>query len=274
MKSLFGILTIIFVLCAVDAKAQNVNKNRPQDSGWNVTVGAGGLVSPTYMGDDEYKFMAVPDVRITYEDKFFASVQEGVGFNVMNTAHWKAGPLLRYDFGRDEDGDSIFRVGGDKADDLRGLGDVDGTVELGAFAEYTMQPLSAKIEILQGIGGHEGLIGSAEIKYNGRAQLQQNAIIYAFGPEIEFSDSNYHDAYFGVNANQSTASGLERYDADSGVLSYGIGASAIIPVTDEVSTVLFANYSHLGEEAANSSLVETRGSEHQGVAGLFVNYSF
>jgi outer membrane scaffolding protein for murein synthesis (MipA/OmpV family) len=47
-----------------------------------------------------------------------------------------------------------------------------------------------------------------------------------------------------------------------------------VPMTDKVSTILFANYSMLGDEAADSSLVEQRGSDNQGSLGVFVNYSF
>jgi outer membrane protein len=274
MKLLPILSAVSLVFYAANANAQENGRHGAQDAGWGVTAGAGVLVAPSYLGDDEYQFMAVPNVRVTYDDKFFASLREGAGYNYLINKNWRVGPLARYDFGRDEDGDSTFRIGGENSNDLRGLGDVDGTVELGGFVEYSMQPLSAKVELLQGVGGHEGLIGSAEIKYSGRAQLQQNAIMYAFGPEIEFADSNYHEAYFSVNASQSAASGLDQYDADGGILSYGIGASAIMPITDRVSTILFANYKKLGDEAAHSSLVEERGSEHQGTAGLFINYSF
>ena len=31
-----------------------------------------------------------------------------------------------------------------------------------------MRPVSAKIELLQGAGGHEGLIGKARISYGGK----------------------------------------------------------------------------------------------------------
>ena len=273
MKIFTMTLAVALISLTSIAKAQEPI-SADQQRGWNVSAGGGLIVAPTYMGDDEYQFMAVPNVRVTYDDKFFASIQEGAGYNVINNENWRIGPLARYDFGRDEDGDSALRIGGEDTDDLRGLGDVDGTAELGAFAEYKMQPLSAKLEILQGVGGHDGLRGNASLKYSARTQINQQAIMLAFGPEITFADSSYHDAYFGVDAGQSAASGLGQYDPEGGILSYGIGGSVIMPITERVSSVFFASYNRLGDEAANSSLVEERGSPHQGTAGIFINYSF
>lgn len=273
MKILFVMLVAVVMIFPFGAMAEDKSLIAAED-GWNISAGAGLLVSPSYLGDDEYQFMAVPNIRMTYADKFFASIQEGAGYNLINNKHWRVGPLVRYDFGRDEDGDNTFRVGGDDTNDLRGLGDVDGTVELGGFIEYKMQPVSAKVEILQGVGGHEGMSGSAGLKYNGRTQLKQKALMYSFGSEIKFADSNYHEAYFGVDVGQSVASGLAQYKPDAGILTYGVGASIIMPITDKVATVLFTNYNRLGDEAANSSLVEERGSANQGTAGLFINYSF
>tara|TARA_B100000085_G_scaffold282074_1_gene309912 strand:- start:711 stop:1538 length:828 start_codon:yes stop_codon:yes gene_type:complete len=275
VKFVFGVLTLLSCFIAVQAQAQTwqTGENHGGDQ-WDVSAGAGVLVAPSYFGDDAYQFMAVPDIRVSYGDTFFASMQDGAGYNIIHTAHWKVGPLLRYDFGRDEDGDSTFRIGGDKTDDLRGLGDVDGSLEIGAYVEYDMAPLNLKVELLQGMGGHEGLVGNASLKYKGRAQLHDKAILYAFGPEIDFADSSYHESYFGVNSRQSAASGLAEYDPGAGVLSYGIGSSAIVPLTDTISTIFFASYNHLGSEAAHSSLVEERGSKHQGAAGAFITYRF
>jgi MipA family protein len=216
----------------------------------------------------------LPNIRLAYEDKFFASVSEGIGYNIVNNDKWSIGPLARYDFGRDEDGASPFNVGGSDTNDLLGLGDVDGAVELGGFIEYKIRPFSAKIKVLKGTGGHEGTVSDLSIKYSGRSNLFNTAIMYNLGPNIKIADSNYHQSYFGVNSKQSRASGLARYDADAGILSYGLGGMAIIPMNKNISTVVFANYSKLGSESANSSLVQERGSDNQRTFGLFVNYSF
>ena len=141
-------------------------QGNPND-GWAFTIGTGMVASPSYFGDDDYKLSILPNLQIKYKDKFFSSVQEGIGYNLVNNKNWRLGPIARYNFGRAEDGKSAFQISGDTSE-LRGLGDVDGTIEVGGFIEYKMRPVSAKIELLQEAGGHEGLIGKARISYGGK----------------------------------------------------------------------------------------------------------
>lgn len=258
---------VLMIASVVPAHAQDA-----QD--WSFSVGAGALVTPTYQGDDAYQVLVVPDIRVTYKNRFFVSVREGARYNAVKTERWRAGPIAKIDFGRDDDGSSPFRVDGGDADDLRGLDTIDAAIELGGFVTYHANPIEVRAELRQAVGGHEGMVGNLSLDYKGKAQLMKQALIYSLGPEVRFADSNYHDAYFGVNATESSASGLAQYDADAGILSYDFGGSVIVPVTDQLSTVLFANYSYLGDEAAESSLVEERGSAHQGTAGVSVNYTF
>lgn len=271
MKKMLATLALATFLFPVAAAAQN---NGQPGSGWKYNVGAGLMVAPTYMGDNSYGLYALPSISITYEDKFFASIQDGVGYNYLVNENWRIGPVARYDFGRDEDGDSFFRIAGDDTDDLQGLGDVDGTFELGAFIEYKLDAWKVSADVLQGIGGHDGIRGSMEASYNGSANIYGQDLLYSFGPELQWAGANYHNAYFGVNGSQSTASGLSQYKADGGILAYGIGGSIIMPIGQNLSAVTFAKYNHLGDEAADSSLVSERGSAHQGIFGTFITYGF
>ncbi|MEM9438925.1 MAG: MipA/OmpV family protein [Pseudomonadota bacterium] len=241
--------------------------------GWGVSVSAGTILAPTYLGDDAYQLSAFPNIRVTYADRFFASL-EGIGYNVINDEGWRIGPIVKYNFGRDEDGDNPLAIAGDDTDDLDGLGDVDGTIEGGAFVEYEFEPFTAKVELRQGVNGHEGFIGNAEIEYGGSFSFADQMVIYSIGPQFTVVDNNYNDTFFGVDAGQSAASGLDEFDAEGGLLSYGVGGTLIVPVTDQVSTILFAEYDRLSGDAVDSSLVEDRGSENQGTVGLFISYQF
>ena len=68
----------------------------------------------------------------------------------------------------------------------------------------------------------------------------------------------------GVDAGQSAASGLDEFDANGGVLSYGVGSSVVVPFNDRISAVSFARYQRLVGDAADSSLVEDRGLRGSG----------
>ena len=253
-----------------DAWAQE----KPAEEGWRFTISAGSVYAPSYLGDDAYQLRALPGVSVKYGDRFFASLQEGVGYNIVNSHGWRVGPVAKYHFGRDEDGASVFAVVGDDTDDLIGLGDVDGSIELGGFVEYKYAGFTGAIELRQGIGGHEGLIGEAELKYVGKLALQGPPLIYSFGPKLIFAGDSYASAFFGVNAAQSAASGLAEFDAGGGLLSYGFHGSLVLPIDRHVSVVGFAGVDILSGDAADSSLVQERGAETQGVGGFFLNYTF
>ncbi|MEM7044867.1 MAG: MipA/OmpV family protein [Pseudomonadota bacterium] len=246
-----------------------------ETAGWGIDVGAGLILAPSYLGDDAYQLSAVPNIRINYGDDFFASVRGGVGYNVIKRGSWRAGPIAVYDFGRDEDGGGgPFVIAGDDTDDLEGLGDVDGTIEFGGFLEYDTRPLNARIEVRQGLNGHEGLIGELSLRTGARFVIADRPVIFRIGPNVTLVDDTYNDAFFGVDAGQSAASGLDEFDADGGFLSYGVGSTVVVPLNGQVSAVGFARYRRLAADAADSSLVEDRGSANQGSFGIFLNYSF
>jgi outer membrane scaffolding protein for murein synthesis (MipA/OmpV family) len=69
-------------------------------------------------------------------------------------------------------------------------------------------------------------------------------------------------------------SGLNRYEAGSGLVSYGIGGFMLMPLSDPVSVSLFGGYERLGNEAADSPLIKRRGNENQFAIGMSVTYKF
>jgi outer membrane protein len=241
---------------------------------WNITLGAGTIYAPAFVGSNDYQLIAYPDLKVEYKDTFFASVGEGVGYNAINSDGWRVGPIAKYAFERNDNGKNSFRVTGTESKALRGLGDVDGTLELGGFVEYTYEPLTYKVELRQGVNGHEGMIGETSLNYTGSIDRFGPPVFYAFGPRVTFADSDYNNAYFGINQTQSINSGLSRYSADGGLVSYGIGGFVSLPVSDSVSVSAFGGYDHLGSEVADSPLIKQRGSENQFVSGLSVSYQF
>ena len=267
IKLLFSPFATI-ILFSFSAHAED-QKNNP---GWLVTIGTGGVYAPAFLGSKNYQLSVFPELNIEYKNLFFASVKDGIGYNVINSSGWQIGPVAKYVFERKENGDSPFRVIGPKSNALRGLGNVDGTVELGGFFKYIFEPFTYKIELRQGVNGHKGMIGETSIRYGGTITQFGPRIIYSFGPRAIFASSDYNNAYFGINQAQSTRSGLSRYDADNGIVSYGIGGFALFPISDSITFSIFGGYSRLSNEVSNSPLVIQHGSENQFVSGLGINY--
>lgn len=244
--------------------------------GWQVTVGAGGLYAPAFEGDDDYAASILPNIQIKYSDTFFASVQDGIGYNWIQTDTVSAGPIGRVKFSRDEDGDQAFAVSGGGTRDLLGLGDVETSLELGGFLRYRNGPWSAGAEVRQAVSGHEGLVLDLNAGLGGVISGFGPRVIWSAGPRVKIVDDSYSAAYFGVTPSQAAGSGLPVYDAGGGVNSYGFGALGIIPLDRDFkwSLVTFAGYDRLAGDSGDSPLVILRGDADQFSAGLFLNYAF
>lgn len=249
-------------------------QERPDQSeeGWRVTIGAGALYAPTYEGDDDYRLSLLPNVQVQYGERFSASVQDGVSYRWINTERWRAGPIGRVKFSRNEDGDQAFAISGEDTDDLQGLGDVDTSIELGGFIERDWGAFTTGLELRQAVSGHDGLVADLNARWTGRSSIGSFPLIWSLGPRARIVDDQYVSAYFGVDAAQSLSSGLPQYEAAGGLYSYGLGASLIAPLDrqNRWSAVLVAGYDRLTGDAADSPLVRERGSPNQASIGLFV----
>ena len=264
---------LVFTLALASAGPAFAQERQP-DEGWGLIVGAGALSSPTYEGDDEARLSVLPNVQVTYGDRFFASVQEGIGYRAIDDGVLRMGPIMRVKFSRDESGDQPFAISGDDTTDLIGLGDVDTSLEAGGFIDYKAGPLTFSAEARQAFTGHDGFVADLGVKWSGRTFLSGPPVIWSIGPRARIVDDAYNSAYFSVNAAQSVASGLPQFDASGGLHSYGLGATAIIPLTQDNawSAVIVAGYDRLAEDAANNPLVRLRGSPEQISLGVFLSY--
>lgn len=263
--------TLVFA-ATLTAAAPAFAQERSADDDWGLIVGAGSLSSPTYEGDDSSRLSILPNLQVTYGDRFFASVQEGIGYRVIKDDSLRAGPILRVKFSRDENGDQPFAINGDDTTDIVGLGDVDTSLEAGGFIDYEAGPLTFSAEARKAFTGHDGFVADLGVKWSGRDFLFGPPIIWSVGPRARLVDDSYNSAYFSVNTAQAAASGLPQFDAGGGVHSYGLGATAIIPLSDTWTAVVVAGYDRLTEDAAANPLVALRGSADQASLGVFLSY--
>lgn len=249
---------------------------RPESAGWQVSMGAGSLYSPIYEGDDEYSLSVLPNIQLRYKDRFFASVQEGIGYNLVRTPGWVAGPLVKIRFSRDEDGDRAFAVSGRASADLTGLGDVATSIEPGGFVRYRARAWSLGAEMRQAVTGHEGLVLDLDASLRGRGVVHGRAVNWSAGPRVRLADGDHNNAYFGVTSAQSLRSGLPAYSAGSGLYSYGANTLIFVPLDQERrwSGVVFAGYDRLAGDTGRAPLIRLRGDRDQFSAGIFLNYTF
>lgn len=241
--------------------------------GWTMTVGVAPVFGMAWAGSKDTALSIFPDLRINYKDTLFLSVQDGLGWNAVNRDGWKAGPIVRTRFGRnDDDGGSPFLIAGG-SDALRGMGDVDIAGEAGGFVEKRLgakKQWRLRAEVRQGFGGHEGVVGDVLAQYSGR----WGKVIYAVGPRATFASSDFMQTYYGVDGAQAARTGLAISRPDGGLVSYGLGASLIRPLSPKRAVAVFAGVDRLGGEPAASSLIRERGQRTQFSVGLGYSYRF
>ena len=233
-------------------------------SGWTVTLGAEARMLPKYEGADNYMLWPFPIVRIRRAGtpESFHSPRDGASFAILDIGPIKFGPTGKVRFDRKESRDS----------DLTGLGDIDWTLELGAFAEYwPTQWLRTRLEVRQGFGGHHGIVSdlTADVVVPVTPQLTFSA-----GPRLTAATDAATSPYFSITPAQSLASGLPVYDAGGGIRSYGAGVQLGYAWTPQWGSTVFAEYERLAGDAADSPLVTQRGSRDQIQVGIGVTYSF
>ncbi|MDP1962337.1 MAG: MipA/OmpV family protein [Reyranella sp.] len=235
----------------------------PPPRDWTFDIGPGVIVAPWFEGSANYRVLPIPNLDLRYQrDKFFVSARDGVGATLLDLQGFKAGPILRYRFPRNEgDGGYLF-----------GMGNVPFTVEGGGFLRYDLPYLAAKVELRRGLGGSNGLVFDALI--DAKLRLSDTVFLSA-GPRLSVTDGTYNQAYFGVNASQSVNSGYAQYYPGAGLRSVGAGASGVWRITDNLTFVAFGSYNYLADLAANSPLVTgPGGSRNQFVVGSALSWRF
>lgn len=235
----------------------------PQPQEWTFDIGPGVVMAPWFEGGAYYRVLPVPNLDLRYRrDLIFVSARDGVGATLLEGAGFKAGPILRYRFPRNEwDGPGLF-----------GTGSVPFTVEGGGFVRYDLPFLAAKVELRRGLGGSNGLVFDALL--DGKLRLG-DSVFLSGGPRLSVTDATFNQAYFGIDATQSFNSGYAQYYPGAGLRSYGAGASALWRVTDKLNFVAFGAYNRLADVAAISPLVSgPAGSPNQFVAGAALSWRF
>jgi outer membrane protein len=205
------------------------------------TLGAGVAARPGYSGDEDVDLGPALDFELNYlrlgglsfgdPDPLF--VPEGFGLS----------GSLRYLPERDASDYS----------ELRGLDDVDASLELGAGLSYATRDWRVFGNLRYGVIGHESLVG----ELGADAFLRpDDRWTFSAGPRLLFSSDDYASTYYGVSADEATASGggLEAFDASGGLVSAGVELGASYRFNEDWGLEAALNYDRLQNDAADSPI--------------------
>ncbi|SDP22641.1 Outer membrane scaffolding protein for murein synthesis, MipA/OmpV family [Filomicrobium insigne] len=241
------------------------------DAPSGMSVGLGGVVAikPKYEGSDEYDVYGFPIIfpqfggGSGFADRIKIRGADDVRLRVFETGGFEVGPLAGYAFGRDEDDGDL----------LRGLGDVDDGIVLGAYAGYRFGVVLLDVSYHHIVSGDDT---GYQIRFGGEIEqrVASNAIVTA-RVGATFADDNYMDTYFGISAAQSASSvaGLSAYDATSGIKDVHFELGTRIDLTDRWQLRAGARYGRLLGDAADSPIVETE-NQFSGMIGAAYRFDF
>lgn len=224
---------------------------------WDIRLGVLANYSADYEGSKDYEFGLGPYIRVSWKDRIIWR-GKSLSANFIRSKNWLAGPVLKLRGSRDEDENSA----------LRGLGDVDTSVEMGAQVRYRRGPFRAKASIVQDVAdGH----GGALAQFGAGIQFPTDEPWFLAMLTTSVASDDYVDSYFGVSASQSAASTLPQFNADAGFKDIGIVISTRLPIYKGLSAAAIARYWRLIGDAADSPVI---GDENQFLVGVGLIYRF
>jgi outer membrane protein len=231
-------------------------------TGHRVRVGLGAQVRPEYIGADSSEVAPLFHINIARgTNQFrFGAPDDSAGIAVVSKNGFSFGPAANLASSR-KDSD----VGAP-------VGKVKTTLEAGAFAQYEANDSwRLRGELLKGLGGHDGLVGSVGAD---KVWRDGDKYVFSIGPRVLFSDSRYQRAYFGVSPAAAVATGLPVYRPGGGVHALALASGLSYQFNDRFGMFGFGRYERLVGDAAKSPIVREFGSRNQLSAGIGLNYTF
>ena len=247
-----------------DSLTGNGTNDMPRDLQLTVAVGVG--AAPEYFGSDDYEAVFVPSLDLEYHNAFLVINREammnnndGLGYKVLANENFDMGVSVLLDRGRSDDNRHI-----------RGMGDVNPAALAGGFVSGQYGPAFARAQLHMDVlgeydGGYRGELGTGvkgQLRPDLKGMLETTA---------RYGSENYNEEYFSVSGRQSAATGLRRYNADSGFYQWGLGGTLQYNITPGLFVQGQAKYDKVLGEAADSPVTQ---SDNQYYVGTNVGYTF
>jgi outer membrane protein len=227
-----------------------------------VRVGLGAQLRPEFIGADSTSVSPLFHVNIARGTREFSfgAPDDSPGIAVVSSNGFSFGPAGNIE-GRRE-GSEIGAP-----DDT-----ISRTLEAGAFVQYEWKDsFRVRAELLKGINGHEGLIGTVSAD---KIWRDGDRYVISLGPRVRFSNARYQRTYFGVSPAVSLATGLPIYQPGSGIYAVAMTGGVTYALNNRWGLFGFARYERLLGDAAKSPIVRELGSRNQLSGGIGLNYTF
>lgn len=235
----------------------------------NVAAAGGGFV-PDYEGSNDYIFGVAPAFRYTFEkqERYIQLLANELTVNLVDNKNFRVGPVLTYKFSRDHNIEDAK---------VKRMTKIDQTVFGGIFANY-VHYFADNLRHRLIVGGNaeydlggvsNGFLMSATASYWHPVAKPVDLFLLT---RLDFGTHDYMEKYFGVDAVDSTRSGLNHYTAGGGAKDMVLGVGGVFYLSRNWALGTGLRYSRVLGHAADSPVVKNRGSANQFIGGLGVAY--
>lgn len=231
-----------------------------------------GLV-PDYPGSNDYTAGIAPTALFHFSrdsEIHLRLVVSQLSLNLLNHKNLNIGPTVNYRFGRSDDVN-------DRA--VKRMKEIDGSIEAGAFVSWKVinetdprYRFSMSADFLQDVSGeHDGYLITPSMRY---FFPLARWLVMSVGVSATYASDGYMGTYFSVSPSDAAASGLSTYNAGNGFRDARINLMGIISFSPSWHLGIGAIYSRMLGEAADSPVVDNRGSKNQLFLGLGLAYAW
>lgn len=234
-----------------------------RESDTRIRLGAGFGTIPDYVGSNDYRLKGLPIIDIRWRERWRVSFNR-LSYSVVQRAGWEIGPFVKFKAGRGEDRNEI----------LEGLGDVDATGQVGAFARYKTKYMLFNTEVRHGLSGKRG---TTFLSTFGHGIYKYENFGLAAAIRVKWMCAEAMQTEFGITEAQAanSAAGLEEFDPEGGLSNIDFNLFGRVKVTEKYRLLALVGYSRLFGGAAKSPLVAGgAGSRNQFRAGLGFTIDF
>lgn len=229
--------------------------------GLKVRVGAIAGLTPAFEGSEDYDFRYAPTLDVIYKDRIFLNSTR-LRVNFMPPGEVRGGVQLKYRSGRKEKTSA----------DLAGLGNVSSSLEAGAYIEARLNMVLISADLARDVtSGHKSTLASLLV---GHGLYQDKDTLVGTGLQLHWAGGDYMRAFFGVDPDQSAASGLPDYSPGAGFKDAGLILYWKQDLSEKVVLQSNISLTELLNGAKHSPIVRERGSATQFLSSIGIRYEF
>ncbi len=234
-------------------------------------VGFGLGVTTEYIGSDKYYFGGLPLARYQFKNtqRYASLTGTFADLNLVNHPILRFGPTVQLRLGRSNVSDRAVRQ----------LPSIGKSLEAGVFGglefvdpDDPRKRVKFDLRIQQDVTSeHDGWLASGGVQgWYPVAELAEVGL--ALG--TTYGSHDYMSTFFDVRSQDSAQSGLSSYSADAGFRDVRLTLGAMVPVTEHWLVGVGVMFMRLVGDAADSPIVDDRGSPNQVSGGLGVAYAW